>query len=256
MNPLFKYNNLLSLFRLIGGYFIMEWASQLSFLKPPKSARWLSKEFLIQGAIFGMITYLLAGSWESAWLIPVIAVLRVTLEGSNSRLEKRNNEGLLFLSFLLKHFMYLLVLLGCWCVLVGVGISDIFEILTLITSNITLWVVGFSYIIVIWPAGLWIGNITAPWRNEMEKTSSQGLKKAGLMLGRLERVLILTFVFINHYEAIGLLIAAKSVFRFKDIKNVKDRKESEYILIGTLLSFVIAVLVGMIARWFLQEIKP
>jgi hypothetical protein len=46
------------------------------------------------------------------------------------------------------------------------------------------------------------------------------------------------------------LLAAKSIFRFGDLKKVKDRKLTEYVLIGTLLSFGIAILVGLIALQF------
>jgi hypothetical protein len=44
----------------------------------------------------------------------------------------------------------------------------------------------------------------------------------------------------------GFLLAAKSVFRFGDLKESKDRKLTEYVLIGTLLSFGIALLAGVV----------
>jgi len=44
---------------------------------------------------------------------------------------------------------------------------------------------------------------------------------------------------------VGFLLTAKSVFRFGDLKESKDRKLTEYILIGTLLSFGIAIIVGL-----------
>lgn len=39
---------------------------------------------------------------------------------------------------------------------------------------------------------------------------------------------------------------AKSVFRFSDLKEAKDRKLTEYILTGTLLSFGIAMFTGVL----------
>jgi len=41
------------------------------------------------------------------------------------------------------------------------------------------------------------------------------------------------------------LIAAKSVFRFGDLSRAKDRKLTEYILIGTFLSFGLAIAIGL-----------
>ena len=72
-----------------------------------------------------------------------------------------------------------------------------------------------------------------------------GLDRAGLWIGRLERTLILTFVLVWRFEAIGLLIAAKSILRFGDASSPGRRKETEYILIGTLVSFALAVGVGL-----------
>jgi hypothetical protein len=49
-------------------------------------------------------------------------------------------------------------------------------------------------------------------------------------------------------------LAAKSVFRFGDLKESKDRKLTEYILIGTLLSFGIAIASGIVALKLIEII--
>lgn len=54
------------------------------------------------------------------------------------------------------------------------------------------------------------------------------------------------FIVTGHWEAVGFLLAAKSVFKFGDLKESKDRKLTEYILIGTLLSFGIAMAVAIL----------
>jgi hypothetical protein len=96
---------------------------------------------------------------------------------------------------------------------------------------------------VIWPAGLLIAYYTRNWKNDIH---DMGLYEAGKTIGQLERILILTFVLIGRFEAIGFLIAAKSVFRFNQIQEHKERKVGEYILIGTMLSFAISIAVGLL----------
>lgn len=71
------------------------------------------------------------------------------------------------------------------------------------------------------------------------------LQSAGQYIGILERLLVFVFMTTNEWQAVGFLLAAKSVFRFGNLQEAKDRKLTEYILIGTLLSFGIAVLTGM-----------
>lgn len=75
---------------------------------------------------------------------------------------------------------------------------------------------------------------------------NDGIKDAGKYIGMLERLFIFVFVIASFWEGIGFLLAAKSIFRFGDLKEKKEIKLTEYILIGTLLSFGIAILIGKI----------
>ncbi|MGV3763925.1 DUF3307 domain-containing protein [Parapedobacter sp.] len=95
--------------------------------------------------------------------------------------------------------------------------------------------------------------VIAQWRpdtmEEQEKAlfkDEASLIKAGRFIGVLERLFVFLFVVTDHWEAIGFLLAAKSIFRFGDLRRGKDRKLTEYVLIGTLLSFGIAILIGLI----------
>ncbi|HLU16593.1 MAG TPA: DUF3307 domain-containing protein [Edaphocola sp.] len=76
--------------------------------------------------------------------------------------------------------------------------------------------------------------------------SSSGLKDAGKYIGMLERLFVFFFVISNFWEGIGFLLAAKSIFRFGDLKDKNDIKLTEYILIGTLLSFGLAIVIAKI----------
>ena len=60
----------------------------------------------------------------------------------------------------------------------------------------------------------------------------------GRAIGILERWMVLTLVLSGQWGALGLLLAAKSVARFRELEN---RELSEYYLIGTLTSVLIAV---------------
>ncbi|MCF6182471.1 DUF3307 domain-containing protein [Lutibacter sp.] len=73
------------------------------------------------------------------------------------------------------------------------------------------------------------------------KINNDSTNQAGKYIGILERLFIFSFILMNYWEGIGFLLAAKSVFRFGDLSNAKDRNLTEYILIGTLLSFGMAI---------------
>lgn len=76
--------------------------------------------------------------------------------------------------------------------------------------------------------------------------SSESLENAGKYIGIMERLFVFGFVVSGNWQAIGFLLAAKSVFRFGNLKESKERKLTEYVLIGTLLSFGLAMLAGVI----------
>jgi hypothetical protein len=63
----------------------------------------------------------------------------------------------------------------------------------------------------------------------------------GRMIGNLERLLILAFAVLGSYGAIGFVLAAKSIARFKELD---DREFAEYYLVGTLASALVALATG------------
>ena len=65
-----------------------------------------------------------------------------------------------------------------------------------------------------------------------------------MIIGWLERALILTAVLLKSPVGVGFILAAKSVFRFENTK--AGQQAAEYFLIGTLLSVTEAVLIGLL----------
>ena len=68
--------------------------------------------------------------------------------------------------------------------------------------------------------------------------------RVGEAIGILERLLIVTFVLVGAEAAIGLVIAAKTLARFKQLD---DRDFAEYYLLGTLASVAVATISAFVA---------
>ena len=109
------------------------------------------------------------------------------------------------------------------------------------------WIVFTGFILLTKPTSIIIKNIISIWTPE-SKTDDDSLQNAGNYIGILERLFVFCFILMGHFDAIGFLLAAKSIFRFGDLKEAKDRKLTEYVLIGTLLSFGIALLIGLLVK--------
>lgn len=88
-------------------------------------------------------------------------------------------------------------------------------------------------------------------KTAIQSYREKGLADGGKVIGWLERFLVLSFLLGGDYAAIGLVLAAKAILRYNDIKNAQDQKIAEYVLIGTMLSLSWAVLVGSVLIWAL-----
>lgn len=106
------------------------------------------------------------------------------------------------------------------------------------------WALVTAIVFLSFPTGIIMGKLLEGLSNQIA-LDHKSLPNAGKYIGILERLFVLVFIILGRWEAIGLLITAKSVFRFNDLKESNNRKLTEYILIGTLLSFGIAILTGI-----------
>lgn len=202
--------------------------------------KWRSKWLYIHGLIAGSLAYALSGVYGYVGLFIVYTLAHILIDGIKST----QKDDLRW--FVLDQAAHLVTIIVLWLAIIGpTSLLRDFSLASF--SGIDVWILLVAYTIAIWPSGILIGKFTEPWHHDKDGTEGEGLLNAGLWIGRLERFLLLTFVLLDQYQAIGLLVTAKSIFRF-----TTDRKVSEYILIGTLLSFTIAVLVGIIAKWLLS----
>ena len=82
----------------------------------------------------------------------------------------------------------------------------------------------------------------------MTRNSDETLERGGKLIGQFERIIILTFVLLNQYEAIGFLITGKSIILFA---SNNENLRSEYVLIGTMINYDIIIITGVLLNWFI-----
>ena len=109
--------------------------------------------------------------------------------------------------------------------------------------------------LVTYPAGALIDLFLKPFQKQLNKKFRPnslrpvtGLKEGGRIIGYLERLLIYVFILSGQFAGVGFLVAAKSIFRFGELKDSENRKQAEYIIIGTFTSFLLAIVVSLAAQ--------
>ncbi len=95
---------------------------------------------------------------------------------------------------------------------------------------------------------LLLDKFMKPFTAAVGSVAEPGLEGAGAAIGLIERTLILLFVLIGKPEGVGFLITAKSILRFSDLGQQHVRKLTEYVIVGTLLSFAWGVAIAALTK--------
>jgi len=187
-------------------------------------------------------------TWDiNNWKIAiVISLLHLLIDGIKLQFQQLQRQRLWFFADQLAHVAVLLAI-GCfhekiiWQPVVSINTE------TLIKAIAVLFVLKPASLITKTTISRW-----TPANNSSHSITLASLKDAGEWIGYLERLMILIFILLNKWEAIGFLLAAKSVFRFGDLKEPRETKLTEYVVIGTFLSFFIAIITGLIALYLIN----
>lgn len=191
-------------------------------------SRYLYVHILIHAVSIAVILQFNVKYWVGV-LIIIISHLLIDIFKLNLR--GKVNSVLLFFTDQLAHLLVIAGVVGIYeNYMIGLNAINSTKLLVFITA----------FLIVTIVSGVFIKEIITRW-DLQEDSIEDSLENAGKYIGMLERLFVFAFVVTNHWQAIGFLLAAKSVFRFGDLSKSKDRKLTEYILIGTLLSFGFAI---------------
>ena len=73
--------------------------------------------------------------------------------------------------------------------------------------------------------------------------------KGGRLIGPLERVLVFTLTLSGIYTILAAILAAKGIVRFPEISRDGDGNRAEYFLVGSMVSWVIALAAAFLVWW-------
>lgn len=207
-----------------------------SWVKHKEERKLRSKYLYLHSILHGAIIMVLVWDWMFLpWAI-LLALVHGMIDASKLLLQKENTKRLYFFADQLAHIISIYVIYYARSGFSGINLEILNE------AN---FVLATMLVFLTMPSSFAIKMFIAKWSPQTEENDDDSLAEAGKYIGILERLFVFAFVTTGHWEAVGFLLAAKSVFRFGDLKDSKDRKLTEYILIGTLISFGIAILAGI-----------
>ncbi|MBP2832629.1 DUF3307 domain-containing protein [Aquimarina sp. U1-2] len=189
---------------------------------------------------FAILVFLLQASY---WIgILFITVSHFLIDVIKLYMINKKNERMLFV---IDQIAHLVVLVAVWHYYEPIRFSYPF----VFNNDLLLLILSLVFATSI--SSVCVKYLLRPWDKEID-FENKSLTGAGKYIGIIERLFVFCFVLLNTWSAIGFLITAKSVFRFGDLNDGKNRKLTEYVLIGTLLSFGFAILSGLLYQELLK----
>ena len=186
--------------------------------------------------IHGLLVLLLLGSNTEEFIIAgIIVVTHYIIDLTKLHVSTKENGTRVFVIDQLAHIAVIAAIINYYFPVSWTFIS-------LIDPDVQLFILAFLLAVIV--PGIVLKVVMNRWEI-IEDQKDSSLENAGHFIGILERLFVFLFIILNQWQAIGFLIAAKSIFRFSDLSRAKDRKLTEYILIGTLFSYAMAVIVGL-----------
>lgn len=172
----------------------------------------------------------------------IIAITHWIIDGFKPKLNKNKyTKNYAFFSDQLLHLIIIYIVVFIF--------SMKFDLATYLNFGISIkqLLIITAFLITTKPANILIREIFQLYQIKVDVKKDDELLKAGRLIGILERWLILIFILVGQFQAVGFLIAAKSILRYSP-KNEDGFNKTEYVLIGTMLSFGIAIAVGVICQ--------
>ena len=197
-----------------------------------KENKWISKIYFYHAVIVFICSWVLSFSFSFWWAALLIALSHLIFDIMKSCLFQMNiwKNKLFFIDQSL-HLAVITVIVywfskkHCLDFSFFVSLKHIFIL--------------FALIVCTKPANIFIKKFMEA--NDIFPMNENTLLKAGRIIGSLERVISLILIVFNQFAAVGFIIAAKSILRFRDL----DTAKTEYVLVGSLLSFGVAILFGI-----------
>lgn len=209
-----------------------------SWVKEKETKRLKSPKLYFHVLIHAVLIYILIGSWSLAVTVLLVHLVIDTLKIYT---QKEHTTVRWFWIDQGLHILSLLIVYYFW-------FQPDWHTIELLDSPI-FWIYATAILFLTSVSGILIQVVLKKWSDDLVVMENDSLKDAGKYIGILERLLIFLLIIAGFWQPIGFLIAAKSIFRFGDLKEAKDRKLTEYILMGTLLSFTLAIVTSLVVKY-------
>lgn len=230
MDPITSY-----FFPMFAGHLVADfWLQSTSWQFNKNGKAWKSEKLILHALVASVLPVLFTLELKLWWLGLVIFATHYLIDVIKSRL----NQNLWV--FLGDQLLHTAVIWGLTAFFVKDSIPEDF---------MQFWIYATCFILVTTPFAFLVGIFLA---QVIKITHNPYVISVSAWIGILERILIIIFVLAGETQAVGFLIAAKSVFWYKG-NDGKETLKPDFYLVGTLMSFTLAIIIGFVLKELLRS---
>lgn len=239
----------MSLWLLLIAHFIADFSLQSADLaeKKTQKLRYLTGHAFVYAVVFAMAAFLCIPS-NIAWFpCIIIASSHFFIDWVRVHADKKyETPETHFFSFVIDQTLHIFIICTSVCVfgLNGHEQSWLTDLaLPVPTEQLLRYILIF--IIILDPASVFVKKLTIYVSDGANHEGQKKERPVGSVIGKLERILTVILVLCDEIGAIGFVLAAKSLARYKQLD---DQNFAEKYLVGTLSSTAIAIITALLLK--------
>lgn len=177
----------------------------------------------------------------------IVVVSHLLIDWVRIRIEKKLTDGpTLFACFLVDQLLHIAIIVISYKAFhLGEQTNRLFEQCRQWMYFPIVSLYALLFLIILDPTAISIKKLFLCINKNLEQTAEESNPRIGNIIGKLERIIIATLVLCGQYGAIGFVLTAKSIARFRQLE---DQQFAEKYLVGTLTSTAIALIATIVIK--------
>lgn len=236
---------------LLIGHLLADFSLQSSNMAENKQKN--TKVLLTHGGIyllvFTAINFVFLNPIIAIWATLIICTTHLLIDFIRTKIDRRiEGRQLRFLTFIVDQVLHVAIIIVAYYLLnLSAQCNSIYRYCESYRHFNKIIMHSLLFVALFDPAAVFVKKSFAFLFRE-EASDNPG-NNAGSMIGKLERTITAILLLCNQYSAIGLVLTAKSIARFKQLE---DQGFAEKYLIGTLLSLSISLIATLAVKYILS----
>ena len=162
--------------------------------------------------------------------------------------KKLGSKSIIFASFIVDQVLHVIILAVLYYAFnLGAETTSVYDHIQRWPYFNSMVIYSLTFVILWDPAAVFIKKLFSYIIDRNSDDQEENDPQVGRIIGKLERIIVSILILCNQFGAIGFVLTAKSIARYKQLE---DKNFAEKYLVGTLTSVAIAFITTIVLKEF------